>query len=131
LPDHSSILFVDTVGFIKKLPTTLIAAFRATLEEVTVADIILHVVDASHPNVIDQITSVYDVLSELGAIDRPLITVLNKAELVRTEDLRWLVSQVPSPVIISAAKRLGLSNLLTEIQKLVQELCPQRQKFSA
>jgi GTP-binding protein HflX len=131
LPDHSSVLFVDTVGFIKKLPTSLVAAFRSTLEEVTVADILLHVVDASHPNVMDQMASVYDVLSELGAIDRPMITVLNKAELVRTEDLRWLVSQVPSPVIISASKRLGLNALLQDIQKLVQEVCPQRQKFSA
>lgn len=131
LPDHSSVLFVDTVGFIKKLPTSLIAAFRSTLEEVTVADILLHVVDASHPNVMDQMASVYDVLSELGAIDRPMITVLNKAELVRTEDLRWLVSQVPSPVIISASKRLGLNALLQDIQKLVQEVCPQHQKFSA
>jgi 50S ribosomal subunit-associated GTPase HflX len=60
-----------------------------------------------------------------------MITVLNKAELVRTEDLRWLVSQVPSPVIISASKRLGLNSLLQDIQKLVQEVCPQRQKFSA
>jgi GTP-binding protein HflX len=131
LPDHSNVLFVDTVGFIKKLPTSLIAAFRSTLEEVTVADILLHVVDASHPNVMDQMASVYDVLSELGAIDRPMITVLNKAELVRKEDLRWLVSQVPSPVIISASKRLGLNALMQEIQKLVQEVCPQRQKFSA
>jgi GTP-binding protein HflX len=131
LPDHSFVLFVDTVGFIKKLPTSLIAAFRSTLEEVTVADILLHVVDASHPNVMDQMASVYDVLSELGAIDRPMITVLNKAELVRKEDLRWLVSQVPSPVIISASKRLGLGGLLTRIQEIIQEVCPQRQKYSA
>ena len=131
LPDYSPVLLVDTVGFIKKLPTSLIAAFRATLEEVTVADILLHVVDASHPNVMDQIASVYDVLSELGAIDKPMITVLNKAELVRTEDLRWLVAQVPSPVIISASKRLGLGGLLSRIQELLQEVCPQRQKYSA
>jgi GTP-binding protein HflX len=131
LPDHSAVLFVDTVGFINKLPTSLIAAFRSTLEEVTVADILLHVVDASHPNVMDQIASFYDVLSELGAIDRPLITVLNKAELVRVEDLRWLVSQLPSPVIISASKRLGLNSLLLEMQNILQEVCPHRRKFSA
>ncbi len=131
LPDYSPVLLVDTVGFIKKLPTSLIAAFRATLEEVNVADVLLHVVDASHPNVMDQIASVYDVLSDLDAIDRPMITVLNKAELVRTEDLRWLVAQVPSPVIISATKRLGLGGLLTRIQELLQEICPQRQKYSA
>ena len=131
LPDYSNVLLVDTVGFIKKLPTPLVAAFRATLEEVKVADVILHVVDASHPNVMDHIASVYDVLSELDAIDRPIITVLNKAEVVRPEDLTWVVAQVPTPVIISASKRLGLGGLLTRIQEIIQEVCPERQKHSA
>jgi len=131
LPDYSTVLLVDTVGFIKKLPTPLVAAFRATLEEVKVADVLLHVIDASHPNVMDHIASVYDVLSELDAIDRPIITVLNKAEMVRSEDLRWIIAQVPSPVIISASKRLGLGGLLSRIQELIQEVCPQRQKNSA
>ncbi|CAM6001827.1 unnamed protein product [Sphagnum balticum] len=131
LPDYSTVLLVDTVGFIKKLPTPLVAAFRATLEEVKVADVLLHVIDASHPNVMDHIASVYDVLSELDAIDRPIITVLNKAELVRSEDLTWIIAQVPSPVIISASKRLGLGGLLGRIQEIIQEVCPQRQKHSA
>jgi len=131
LPDHSFVLMCDTVGFIKKLPTQLVAAFRATLEEVAVADVLLHVVDASHPNVIEQMSSVYDVLTELGAVDKPIITVLNKAELVRKEDLRFLISQVPSPVVISALKRLGFGSLLSNLQDLLQEVCPQRQKFSA
>jgi GTP-binding protein HflX len=131
LPDYSTVLLVDTVGFIKKLPTPLVAAFRATLEEVKVADVLLHVIDASHPNVMDHIASVYDVLSELDAIDRPIITVLNKAELVRSEDLTWIIAQVPSPVIISASKRLGLGGLLSRIQEIIQEVCPQRQKHSA
>jgi GTP-binding protein HflX len=131
LPDLTSILLCDTVGFIRKLPTSLIAAFKATLEEVSVADILLHVVDASHPNVLDQINSVYDVLSELGAIDKPMITVLNKAELVRKEDLVWLVSQVPNPVVISAKKRLGLGAMLSTIQSVVDDLYPQRQKETA
>jgi GTP-binding protein HflX len=131
LPDYSTVLLVDTVGFIKKLPTPLVAAFRATLEEVKVADVLLHVIDASHPNVMDHIASVYDVLSELDAIDRPIITVLNKAEMVRSEDLTWIIAQVPSPVIISASKRLGLGGLLCRIQEIIQEVCPQRQKNSA
>jgi GTPase len=131
LPDLTSILLCDTVGFIRKLPTPLIAAFKATLEEVSVADILLHVVDSSHPNVVDQISSVYDILSELGAIDKPMITVLNKAELVRKEDLVWLISQVPNPIVISAKKRLGLGSMLTAIQKVVDDLYPQRQKETA
>jgi GTP-binding protein HflX len=128
LPDHSFVLLCDTVGFIKKLPTSLIAAFRATLEEVAVADVLIHVVDASHPNVMEHISNVYDVLTELGAVDKPIITVLNKAEIVRKEDLRWLVGQVPSPIVISALKRLGLGSLLTAIEEVLQEVCPQRQK---
>lgn len=131
LPNHDSIVLIDTVGFIKKLPTSLISAFKATLEEVSCADILLHVVDASHPNVIEQITNVYDVLRELNAVDRPIITVLNKAELVRSEDLRWLISQVPSPVIVSAIKRFGFGALLTKIQEFLQDLDVRRQKFTA
>ncbi len=131
LPDHSPVLLTDTVGFIKKLPTSLVAAFRATLEEVAVADVLIHVVDASHPNVSEHIASVYDVLSELGAVDKPLITVLNKADIVRKEDLTYLLAQVPNPVIISATKRAGLGSLLTTIQDVLQEVCPTRQKFSA
>lgn len=131
LPDHSPVLLTDTVGFIKKLPTSLVAAFRATLEEVVVADVLVHVVDASHPNVSEHIASVYDVLSELQAVDKPLITVLNKADVVRREDLTYLVAQVPNPVIISATKRVGLGSLLTTIEEVLQEVCPTRQKFSA
>lgn len=131
LPDHTSVLLCDTVGFIKKLPTSLIAAFKATLEEVLVADILVHVVDSSHPNVVDQIGSVYDVLSELDAVDKPIITVLNKADLVRKEDLLWLLSQVPNPVVISATQRLGLGAMLTSIQDMVQEVCPQRKRVTA
>ncbi len=131
LPDNSPVLMTDTVGFIKKLPPSLIAAFRATLEEVTKADVLLHVVDASHPNVMEHIGCVYDVLSELGAVDKPMITVLNKIDKVRKEDLAWLAVQVPNPVFVSATKRLGLGSLLKSIQDIVQEVCPQRQKFTA
>lgn len=131
LSDHTTILLSDTVGFIRKLPTSLIAAFKATLEEVSVTDVLLHVVDSSHPNVMDQISSVYDVLSELGAVDKPMITVLNKAELVRKEDLIWLVAQVPNPVVISASKRLGLNNLLNKIELMVHEIYDRRKVIGA
>ena len=131
LPDLSTVLLCDTVGFIKKLPTPLVAAFRSTLEEVAVADILLHVVDASHPHALDQINSVYDVLSELGAIDKPIITVLNKSELVRKEDLIWLVSQVPNPMIIYALKRLGFAALLKKVQDTVYEVFPHQTKVIA
>lgn len=131
LPDQSTVLITDTVGFIKKLPTSLIAAFGATLEEVHMADVLIHVVDASHPNVLVQIASVYDVLSELDAVNKPTITMLNKVDKMREEDLKWLAGQVPNPVEVSALKRIGFGRLLTRVQEIVQEVCPQRQKFSA
>lgn len=131
LPDHSPVLLSDTVGFIKKLPTSLVTAFRATLEEVAVADVLVHVVDASHPNVLEHISSVHDVLSDLGAVDKPMITVLNKADKVRKEDLAWLVAQVPNPVISSATLRFGLGGILNKIQEVISEVCPERQKYSA
>lgn len=131
LPDQSTVLITDTVGFIKKLPTSLIAAFGATLEEVIVADVLMHVVDASHPNVLEQIASVYDVLSELSAADKPMITVLNKTDRMRQEDLNWLAGQVPNPVMVSALKRVGMGRLLARVQDVLKEVCPQRQQFSA
>jgi len=131
LPDHSPVLISDTVGFIKKLPTSLVTAFRATLEEVAVADVLVHVVDASHPNVLEHISSVHDVLSDLGAVDKPMITVLNKADKVRKEDLAWLVAQVPNPVVSSATMRFGLGSILNKIQEVISEVCPERQKYSA
>ncbi len=124
LPDGNTVLISDTVGFIKKLPTSLIASFRATLEEVSLADVLLHVVDASHPNVLEQIVSVFDVLSELGAVDKPIITVLNKADKVRPEDLQWLVPQVPNPVVTSASQRQGLDVLLGAVQAIMEEIRP-------
>ena len=131
LPDNSPVLISDTVGFIKKLPTSLIAAFGATLEEVVVADILLHVVDASHPNVMEQISSVHDVLSELHAVDKPMITILNKADKARHEDLLWLSSQLPNAVIVSATERSGLGRLMETIQKILQEVAPQRRRSTA
>lgn len=122
LPDNSPVLITDTVGFIQKLPTSLIAAFGATLEEVVVADVLLHVVDASHPNVMEQITSVHDVLSELHAVDKPMITVLNKADKARVEDLAWLAAQLPNAVVVSARERTGLGRLMETIQEVLQSL---------
>jgi GTPase len=131
LPDNSPVLITDTVGFIKKLPLSLVAAFGATLEEVTVADALIHVVDASHPNVMEHITSVHDILAELNAIDKPMITVLNKADKARLEDLEWLASQLPNPVIVSARERTGLGRLMEMIQSVIQVVCPTRQRSTA
>jgi GTP-binding protein HflX len=85
LPGGKAALFTDTVGFIHKLPTQLVAAFRATLEEINEAELLLHVVDISHPNAREQSLTVEQVLRELGAQDKPMITALNKVDLLEGE----------------------------------------------
>src|SRR5690606_21020024 len=82
LPSGRQVLLTDTVGFIQKLPTTLIAAFRATLEEVAAANVIVHVVDASHPNVLQQIEAVEDTLAEIELPPVPRVLVWNKMDLL-------------------------------------------------
>ncbi len=82
LPSGSEALFTDTVGFIQKLPTQLVAAFRATLEEIAEADVLLHVLDATHPNAREQARAVYETLEEIGAGDKPMVLALNKIDRV-------------------------------------------------
>src|SRR5574339_385617 len=83
LPGGYQALFTDTVGFIQKLPTALVEAFHATLEEITEADLLLHVVDISHPNALNQYNAVQDTLDELGAHHIPVVTALNKVDKLR------------------------------------------------
>jgi len=141
LPDGNAALFTDTVGFIHKLPTQLVAAFRATLEEINEADLLLHVVDITHPNVQEQSATVERVLRDLGAHDKPVITALNKMDLLADEgesrggdgeeekdegsNLSDRVSETmrdyPNCVAISAAESLGLDSLLGRVQALLEE----------
>ncbi|MDO8536054.1 MAG: GTPase HflX [Candidatus Omnitrophota bacterium] len=116
LPDRREILFIDTVGFIDRLPHNLIEAFKATLEEVSQADMLLHVVDLSHPKAKEQSDAVYKVLDEIGAKGKPVITVLNKIDKVVDRALidRALVSFI-NPVAISALKKEGLDRLIAGI----------------
>ncbi|HLA25112.1 MAG TPA: GTPase HflX, partial [bacterium] len=92
LPNGRPVLLIDTVGFITRLPTELIAAFRATLEEVTEADLLVHVVDASHPDWRAQMRSVERVLRDLSAADKPMIIAMNKTDRLAPADLRARVS---------------------------------------
>ena len=116
LPDRREILFIDTVGFIDRLPHDLIEAFKATLEEVSQADMLLHVVDISHPKAKEQSDAVYRVLDEIGAKDKPVITALNKTDKVGDKSLidKALASFI-NPVAISALKREGLDGLIQAI----------------
>jgi GTP-binding protein HflX len=123
LPDSSQALFTDTVGFIQKLPTTLIAAFRATLEEIAEADLLLHLVDISHPNAMNQAEAVQQTLEEIGADHVPVITVLNKIDrLPDPEAARHSVDLFPQAVAISARTGSGIEDLLEHIRRGLFEM---------
>ena len=115
LPNRRPVLFVDTVGFIQKLPHDLVAAFRATLEEVVEADLLVHVIDGSHPRWSEQMAAVEDVLHELGAAETLRINAINKIDRITREALRDIEAEVPGAIPISALRRLGLVNLLRTI----------------
>ncbi|MBI2201099.1 MAG: GTPase HflX, partial [Armatimonadetes bacterium] len=121
LPNGRPVLLVDTVGFIRNLPTQLVAAFRATLEEVTEADLLVHVIDAGHPDWQEQVESVHEALDELDAGDKPVIHAVNKTDLLPQIEARRILHQVGEGVAISALRRVGLLNLLRRIsQRLPQ-----------
>ena len=117
LPGAHAALFTDTVGFIQKLPTQLVAAFRATLEEISEANCLLHVLDCSHALVKEQWQSVQDTLTEIEADHIPIITVLNKIDKIEDKvELEQLLAQFPDAVSISALKKQGLDQLLASIE---------------
>jgi GTP-binding protein HflX len=122
LPGGYQALLTDTVGFIQKLPTTLIEAFHATLEEIVQADLLLHVVDISHPNALNQFNAVQDTLDELGAHHIPVVTALNKTDrLCDPEAAREVVKNFPKSVTISALDGSGMKDLLRLIQEELYE----------
>jgi GTP-binding protein HflX len=120
MPGRGEMLFIDTVGFIDRLPHNLVEAFKATLEEVSQADVLLHVVDISHPKAKEQSDAVYRVLDEIGAKDKPVITALNKTDKITDKALidKALASFI-NPVPISALKKEGFESLLAGIMDLI------------
>ncbi len=116
LPTNQNVLLTDTVGFIKKLPHGLVEAFKATLEEVVQADLLLHVVDVSHPQAEEQIAAVNSVLNEIGAGEKPTLMVFNKMDQVNGGGiLNRLSEKYPHAVAISAKTGDGMATLLAEI----------------
>ena len=114
------VLITDTVGFVTNLPHQLVAAFRATLEEVKQADLILHVVDASSPHREAQMEAVYTVLDDLNVHNRPVIVVYNKADLVEDQlSLRSLIADTRDSVYTSGATGEGMPHLLRRIQEVL------------
>jgi len=124
LPENHRIFLTDTVGFIKKLPHHLVASFRATLEEVTEADLLLHVVDASHPEALNQIKAVNQVLEELESVDKQTLMLFNKIDKLALEQseemesydkLQVLQSEYPDGIAISALTGEGLEQLTSHL----------------
>jgi len=127
LPNRQEILLIDTVGFIRKIPHTLVAAFKSTLEEAVHTDILLHLIDVSHPMAEQQAEATYQVLKELNALDHPVITVLNKVDVCpNTQILHRLRIKYPKTVQISALKEIGFDELM---EMMMQELSRLRKTF--
>ena len=119
LPGGSEIFLTDTVGFIQKLPHHLVQAFRATLEELQYADILLHVVDASNPNRTEHMKVVYETLKSLGCENTPVLTVFNKMD--NDVELPLPMDTMARDIVqVSAAKGEGMDVLLERIEKLLQ-----------
>jgi GTP-binding protein HflX len=130
LPNHEPMLMTDTVGFIQKLPHHLVDSFKATLEEVVEADLLVHVIDASHPQVDTQIEAVHLVLEEIGALDQPMLYVFNKIDDERGRNAaRRLERQFPKSASVSALTGEGIDRLHDELadclkgRKVTMRLC--------
>ncbi len=119
LPGGKTILFTDTVGFIQKLPTSLIAAFRATLEEISEAVVLLHVVDISHPNAKEQVRAVHQTLHALGVEDIPVVTALNKVDKLPSVHPESFLKNHPNTVPISALSNKGIPALLDTVEQVL------------
>jgi GTPase len=120
LPDCQQILLTDTVGFIRRLPHDLVQSFRATLEEAVLADFLIHIVDASHPNAEIFMQTTTEVLRELGAGDKRTILAFNKADLVTDQErLHQLKSRHPDAILMSVKTGAGLDDLLHRIHEMV------------
>ena len=125
LPTNQNVLLSDTVGFIRKLPHDLVDAFKATLEEVVEADLLLHVVDISSPHAEEQIVAVNQVLGELGVADKPMLMVFNKIDRVTAPGLaKRYTSEYENSIVVSAKTREGFDAFMAELGK---QLRPVRQ----
>ena len=124
LSNNQKILLIDTVGFIRKLPHLLVAAFKSTLEEAVQADILIHLVDVSHPMAEEQAATTFEVLKELGAKDKRVIMALNKCDKLEDQTkINRMRIRYPNTVVISALNKTGLDDLQ---EAMIEELKKQR-----
>jgi GTPase len=128
LPDSRTVVATDTVGFVRKLPTQLIEAFKSTLEETLRADLLLHVIDAAHPEAEAQVAAVDRVLQEIGADGMRRILVLNKSDVADPADLTALRRRLPDTVVVSGRTGDGVEDLLALV---AAKMPPQRRRVEA
>jgi GTP-binding protein HflX len=122
LNSGTSILMTDTVGFIRKLPHHLVASFKSTLEEITEADLLLHIVDVSSKHFEEQISVVQETLEDLGAGDKPTLVVFNKIDLLKERSALAAISEKhPNHVFISAARGINITGLKDEVGKMMEQ----------
>jgi GTP-binding protein HflX len=134
LPDKKMVLVTDTVGFIHKLPLTIVTAFRATLEELDEAAVLLHVVDLASPDATEQCQTVENILTDLNLLDKSRVTALNKIDLVLSGDREWDEASAmnylstrsvdENTVLISATRKWGLTRLLELISHTLAQPTP-------
>jgi GTPase len=118
LPNKQRVLLTDTVGFLRKLPHTLIESFKATLEEVSEADLLIHIVDLSHPRVDEQMEAVDEVIKELDAFGKQTLIVFNKIDNLGSRELAEIyVERFPGSVAISARTGEGVDKLVHALQE--------------
>ena len=120
LPNGQDYLLADTVGFVSKLPTKLVEAFKGTLEEVEYADLLLHVVDASNKDLDIQINTTMDLLKDLETVDKPIVTVFNKMDRLREKGINIVGMETDNPIYISAIEGQGVE----ELKQLIQDTLP-------
>ena len=119
LDDGQTILLTDTVGFVRRLPHGLVESFKATLEEAVLADFLIHVIDGSSENVEEHYKTTLDVLKELGADEKRIISAINKTDLISADRLQELKNIFPEAVLISVQKRHGFEGLLDKINEML------------
>jgi GTP-binding protein HflX len=125
---HPEVLLTDTVGFIQKLPTQLVAAFRATLEEVSEADVLIHVIDVSNPTWEKQERSVQSVLADIGCADKPMVRVLNKIDLLDPEEaekVRYEAVMTPNTVAVSSLQGEGMQDFVAVVEEALADMLVQ------
>jgi GTP-binding protein HflX len=120
IPPHAAFVLTDTVGFIKKLPHQLVAAFKATLEELAEADVLVHVVDASHPGLDEQVAAVESLLAELELPDQPVIVAVNKVDRLDSDAALQSLLERWNGVAISALTGAGIDDLLARIDEVLR-----------